>query len=216
METHIYSFKDEMKRQVKGGAIGVQLTGELAQIFMSWWDRQTKKACEEKGVRIKLYGRYVDDINTVIKKVAKGTRIENNQLTNTEEKRREDETKEDDEITMNVFKGISETIHDSIKLKVDYPSKYEDRKIPILDLKVWIEETEDGSHIMYEHYEKEIASKQVIHANSVSSKKSKRTILTQEMLRILTHCSPKLPWARVCEHINRFMPKLQLSGYARV
>ena len=66
---------------------------------------------------------------------------------------------------------------------------------------------------MYEHYEKEITSKQVMHADSAITSKTKRTVLTQEMLRILTHCSPNLPWERICEHINRFMMKLQFSGY---
>ena len=55
-----------------------------------------------------------------------------NQLTSTENGRVEDALKKDDEITMMVFKEIAETVHNSIKLKIDYPSKHNDNKIPIL------------------------------------------------------------------------------------
>jgi len=191
----------------------MELTGEVAQIFMSWWDIQVRSRCREKGMEVKLYGRYVDDINTLTKKVQRGTRFINDELITTENGRVEDISKDDDEITMTTFKDIAESVHNSIKLKVDYPSNYNDSKIPILDLKVWVEETCNGARVMYEHYEKDISSKQVIHAKSAVPTKTKITILTQEMLRILTHCSPHLPWERVCEHINQFMKKLQFSGY---
>ena len=213
METHTYTFDGYIKRQTKGGPIGVQLTGETAQIFMSWWDKQIRGMYREKGIDIKLYMRYVDDINTLIRKTEPGTRYVDNELIITDEAKIEDERKQPDEITMNLFKEVAETIHESIKLKVDYPSNYEDRKIPILNLKVWVEETDEGTRIIYEHYEKEIASKMVIHAESAIPTRSKITILTQEMLKILTHCSPFLPWERRCEHINKFMQKLQYSGY---
>ena len=163
METHTYSFDNVTRRQTNGGAIGVQLTGEVAQIFMSWWDREVKKLCQDNGIQLKLYGRYVDDINTLIRKIEPGTRYVENQLISTENGRVEDSLKKDDEITMTTFKEIAETVHNSIKLKIDYPSKHNDNKIPILDLKVWVEETESGARIMYEHYEKEITSKQVMH-----------------------------------------------------
>ena len=44
---------------------------------------------------------------------------------------------------------------------------------------------------------------------------TKRTVLSQEMLRILLHCSDQLPWETVCHHINEFMKKLQYSGYTQ-
>ena len=40
LEKHTYNFADEIKRQRKGGAIGMELTGVIAQIFMVWWDRE--------------------------------------------------------------------------------------------------------------------------------------------------------------------------------
>ncbi len=143
-----------------------------------------------------------------------GTRYEGrtNTLSITEEAIAEDVGKKEDERTMDIFKAVGESIHELIKL-TKYPSKHADGKIPMLGLKLWIEETDGGRRIMYEHYEKDISSKYVIHAKSAMPMKSKLTILTQEIIRILTHCSPFTPWEGMCEHVNKFMMKLQFSGY---
>ena len=61
----MYEFDSGIKRQTKGGAIGLELTGDLAQIFMNWYDRQMNRKLEEKGVEVLLYQRYVDDINMI-------------------------------------------------------------------------------------------------------------------------------------------------------
>ena len=52
-----------------------------------------------------------------------------------------------------------------------------------------------------------------MHASSAIPFKMKRTVLTQEMLRILLHCSNQIPWAMVLPHLNNFMRKMQFSGY---
>ena len=40
LKTHVYEFAGEIRRQKKGGPIGMELTGVVAQIFMVWWDKQ--------------------------------------------------------------------------------------------------------------------------------------------------------------------------------
>ena len=41
MNNHTYKFEEVIRKQKEGGAIGIDLTGEMARIFMCWWDRQT-------------------------------------------------------------------------------------------------------------------------------------------------------------------------------
>ena len=60
-----------------------------------------------------------------------------------------------------------------------------------------------------------MTTKAVIHAKSAVPMQTKRTVLSQEMLRILLHCSRYLTWDVVSEHINKFMKKLQYSGYTQ-
>ena len=100
-------------------------------------------------------------------------------------------------------------------MEIDYPTKNMDHKLPILDLKVWIEKRENGKLIVYEHYRKEEASKATVFAKSATPTKQKRTILSQEVLRILTHCSPNLPNNVRCKHINNLMKRMQFSGYTK-
>ena len=57
--------------------------------------------------------------------------------------------------------------------------------------------------------------KAVIHARSAISMQVKRTVLTQEVLRILLHCSKYVEWEAVCGHINGFLKKMQYSGYTQ-
>ena len=80
---------------------------------------------------------------------------------------------------------------------------------------MWIEEERGRKQIRYEHYEKEMATKAVIHASSAIPYKMKQTVLTQEMLRIMLHCSKNLTRADVLRHLNNFMRKMQYSGYEK-
>ena len=50
MKNHIYKVNDQIKRQKKGGAIGLELTGDIAQIYMVWWDIQMKKKLYENNI----------------------------------------------------------------------------------------------------------------------------------------------------------------------
>ena len=38
MKNHVYTFDGQIRKQIRGGPIGLKLTGVLAQIFMIWWD----------------------------------------------------------------------------------------------------------------------------------------------------------------------------------
>ena len=62
----MYMFDGQMKLQSKGGPTGLELTGVLAQFFMAWWDRQFKIKMAENGFRLRMYKRYVDDVNVIV------------------------------------------------------------------------------------------------------------------------------------------------------
>ena len=189
MNSHVYKFAGEMKTQKQGGAIGLELTGEIAAVFMSWWDKEMKKKMNEKNVKIAIYKRYVDDINMVIE---------------TNEEAREEEV-------WNYIKDAGNEIHQSIQLEADYPAKYEERKVPILDIKVWV----DNNRVLHEYYSKPVSSKSVIDAQSAMPLKDKRTVLTQDLLRVIMRCSPDLPWNVKKKHIEDYSLRMQFSGYSK-
>ena len=72
MKNHVYMFNNEIKKQMKGGPIGLKLTGVLAQIFMIWWDREFARKLKEVGIEQRMNQRYVDDINIAAKATVPG------------------------------------------------------------------------------------------------------------------------------------------------
>ena len=67
-------------------------------------------------------------------------------------------------------------IHESIQLEADYPDKYYDKKVPILDIEIWVD-TE--RRVMHQYYSKQVSSMAVSHA---IQRQDRRTILTQDLL----------------------------------
>ena len=116
---------------------------------------------------------------------------------------------------MTLVRDMGNDIHDSTKLTVDFPSKHEDNRMPILDVKVWLENRneEEGIKVWHEFYYKEVATKSLTDARSAMPNSVKRTTLTQELLRIMLRCSPGLRWEEVVTHLDHCMMRMQYSGY---
>ena len=142
MKNHVYTFDNEVRKQTKGGPIGLKLTGVLAQIFMIWWDNEFAARLCKMNIAARMNKRYVDDINLAVQATPPGTRYRNVETYEDESAVAEDERVSNDERTMLLNKQIGNDIHSSIQLEVDYPSKHQDQKLPILDLKVWLETRE--------------------------------------------------------------------------
>ena len=180
------------------------LTGDVAQVMMCWWDKVLLERLSEKGMEVLMYKRLVDDINMVLRRRAMS---------------HEERTKPLDESNMEFVSEVANGIHTSIQVTNDFPSKNASRKMPILDLRVWIALMYDRlTHemeysIMHEYYYKEVASRAVIDARSAVPWRMKRTVLTQEIVRILRNCSRKMPWNEVSKHVEEFSKRMQFSGY---
>ena len=121
MQNHIYTYDNKTILQSKGGPIGLQLTGILAQLFMIWWDKQLHTKLMNLGIVQRMYKRYVDDVNTVMNATKPGLRYDGTGLVSSRNSIEEDQTLEADERTMRLFKAVADSIHDSMKMEVDCP-----------------------------------------------------------------------------------------------
>ena len=218
LQKHCYRFNGEIKKQKKGGPIGLDITGVIAKIFMCWWDERLLEGIRKAKIEVFLYKRYVDDINTCVEVVKPGMRWNGETLVYDHALVDEDEQIEDDKRTFDIIIQIGDAIHSSIKLEVDVPSNHDDGKIPSLDLKVWVKEkqNEDGSRmrsIFHEFYMKEVSSKFVMNANNATPWKNKITILTQQCLQIMLNCSPGLDENIKNDHVSNFTKRMQAPGY---
>ena len=227
MSNHIYCFDDKIKKQAKGGPIGLELTGEVAMIFMTWWDKQFKMKLRDNDVKVYAYQRYVDDIDLIVKGINNKSKCTPDGKVVHSGNPKATIANPDhysDSHTLEMVKKIGNGVTECIKLEVDYPSNHQDNKLPILDMKVWptlkektyslqnqysvnIKET----IVVHEFYQKEIANKSVVQAKSAMSYANKRRIVTQEILRVLLRCSPHLPWNQVLPHLNNMMMRIQYS-----
>ena len=138
--------------------------------FMARWDRLYLEKVKEAGIGMKLFSRYVDDSNQIA------------------ERRNDHESR--DEFVSELEK-ITNTIVDGIQMEVDKCDNYEDKALPILDMKCWLNENGDA---VYKHYEKPMASKLVIPERSAHSNSSKRSVHISECLRRIQNTSQKLDW----------------------
>ena len=218
MKKHIYKFNGKIRKQKDGGPIGLDLTGTIAQIVMIHWDKKFRQKLENLGINIYLDERYVDDKNICVTQIEPGNKYDNGHIVYKQEEIATDINIPADKRTFEIINMIANEIDENIKFTYDVPSNYEDEKLPILDMKVWIktivtEEGTENSVIMHEYYMKEVSSKYLIMAKSAMSWGSKRTILTQECLRIILNCSQDLQWKQIAEHLSIFTQRMQLSGY---
>ena len=97
---------------------------------------------------MKLHKRYVDDTNIVPRQMARGARYVNGEITITNVTIEEDEDIPDDERTMTLFQTIANTIHPSMRVTIHYPSKHEEKKVPMLDVQMWIEMIENRMKLL--------------------------------------------------------------------
>ena len=65
-------------------------------------------------------------------------------------------------------------------MEEETPSSNPDGKLAILDMKVWMG---GEDHILYQHYEKDVSSKEVLNANSAQSVGCKMSLHTQKLIR---------------------------------
>ncbi|KAL9963292.1 hypothetical protein ACROYT_G032477 [Oculina patagonica] len=111
----------------------------MATIRCDYGTWQFVKKVEENGLRLRVYKRYVHDINVIMNTPSSGLRFVDGKVIPDERVAELEKDVEADRRCMFLVQSIGNSIHSSIKLEVDYPSQHRDGKLPILDLKVWVE-----------------------------------------------------------------------------
>ena len=122
-----------------------------------------------------------------------------------------DETVSDDERTARIYTDIANDVMPGIEMEFDVPSRNSDSKMAIIDMKVWLDE---DRNIMFQHYEKPTASKNIMHAMSAQSVSCRNSVHTQELLRRMLNSSPQLDWKTgVAPVLSEYMLRMMRSGY---
>ena len=108
---------------------------------------------------------------------------------------------------------IANSIHPSIKVKVDFPSNHPNGRMPILDTEQWIENVNIGNsfepQICHLHYSKPMASKYVILQYSAMPNQNKTSILVANLVRIMRNVSVQCKEEERSEKVQDYLLRLQ-------
>ena len=162
LSNHTYKVGDVMYLQSSGGPIGLELTGAVARPFMLRWDRLYLEKVKKVGMKMPLYKRYIDDSNQMAVVPPPGAKYDETRNKVVVDMNTSIPDENEDTRLARVLKEIANTVMQGIQMEEDNPSKNKDKKMPILDMKVWVDE-HDG-YIVYQHYEKSMATMKIMHA----------------------------------------------------
>ena len=98
-----------------------------------------------------------------------------------------------------------------MEVEVDFPSNYETKWMPILDMKMTMD---TNNKVAYMFYRKPMCNKYTILSDSAVSDRLKRTSMTNEALRRLLCCSPNLEESLRNEVMEDYARLLRRSGYS--
>ena len=86
----------------------------------------------------------------------------------------------DTERTARIIAEIANTIEEGIQVTVDWPENNDDSRMPVLDLKVWIDKSQEIPRISYSFYKKKVASKFTTMKRSAVAESVKKSTIFQE------------------------------------
>ena len=78
-------------------------------------------------------------------------RFENDKLVHYIEKEIEDKLIEDDVRTMKIIQAVANNIDENIKVSFDVPSMNEDKRVPVLDVKMSVNNSNKVEYIFYKN-----------------------------------------------------------------
>jgi hypothetical protein len=219
MGSHVYRFNGKVYKQEDGGSMGLEATQGIARNVMIEWDKLMRKTLRMLRVKTMMYKRYVDDIDTAVVPQQAGTEYIDGELVVTEERLAEDKDVPIDVRTGRLLREIAnEVMKPMIKLVEDVPTNHESKKIPILDLEVWVERVQHKDLdvrpvIKHRFYKKPMASDVTLNAKSAYPLSATRATLTEETLRRLRNNSPEDDFASKCDHITKWAISLKRGGH---
>ena len=115
---------------------------------------------------------------------------------------------EPDVQTFEVLKQIANSLDENIKVTFDVPSLHANKRVPVLDVKFWVD---NNGLVQHSFYKKPYASQVTILQRSAFSAKTKSSSLFQEGLRRLVYNNEGVNKQEVCEIMNEYSNKLSLA-----
>ena len=213
MNTHVYSWNGESFLQKAGGPIGLRSTCAVARVVMNEWDARWMEVCKKNNIKLSKSNRYMDDIRSFLKALKLGWRWVGGNLCYTKSWEQEDRASgiSASRRTALILVAIMNDIFPFLNFTIELGEDFVDGKLPSLDISIWVV---GGRTILYEFFEKTMASNLMVEAGSALSKDVKLATLSEEVARRLRNTSVRLDSSRRLEIVERACTKMKTSGHS--
>ena len=101
-----------------------------------------------------------------------------------------------------------------IQWSEEVPDSQTDNKIPVLDLKIWIDPSDNKNRVKHEFYKKSVANVEIIDKKSAIPTKIKVNILIEEGWRRLRNCCLSLSPDKIDSVIIEFNRQMMIDGHS--
>ena len=123
---------------------------------MQDWGECYRMILREAGLWVTLLKIYVDDVRQVSSTLRKGTRFDEKEKKMTWTKEAENEDIEMEEMGENkdarmarILRPAMNSINKDLRFTTEVADEFEDKKLPTLDFKLWLENDNEISHTFY-------------------------------------------------------------------
>ena len=117
--------------QCKGSATGLDVTGELADLFMLWWDSMFLNVVKKCNLELDIYTRFKDDTGILMDKILyRNSELEN--ILGNEYISPSEFVGNEEEYTAFIMSRLANSVCEMIKFTYDTPSMNEGGMMPIL------------------------------------------------------------------------------------
>ena len=192
----------------------------VAIIVMDHWLLLFASKLDKAGVVLRALLKYVDDVNVVCSVIRRGTRWRGEQLVWNREWEVEDTGRgtSDGVRTLELIREAADTILPWLQFTLDHPDLHPSVKVPMLDVRVWIDHGAEmdpprADILKWEFYEKPLASSKVLRASTAYAWRSKMVTLNMETFRRHRNTSCQVPRSRRVWILMQYVIKLRSSGY---
>ena len=216
MRNHVFRFRGKVYKQEEGGAIGSELTCVVARTRMIMFMRDLRnKVAELEGIEMFLGKVYVDDTALVSTTIERGWRYAKceGKMVWSQDWADEDFDVASDVRTAKVMVEVANSLDEDIQMTFDCPSLNDDGRMPVLDLKMWMDNKDGVKNIMYSFYEKPMAAKVTVMKESALSWRVKKMAPSGEVCRRFLNCSQDMVQEGEAEiHVDWLCWKMFKSG----
>ena len=161
------------------------------------------------GIKVSLYKCYVDDVVVFPRHFNPGLFFDGVSEKLVFNPDHEYGKMEADLRTMCILRDIVNHLDDDIQTTIDAPSLHSNRRLPVLDLEVFVIKNQ----ISFSFFKKPMSNPRVNLYRSAVSNRVKRDTLIQDGYRRMNNCSPDISDTEKFDILSQYMNSLRISGY---